>query len=58
MPCVVLVFLLHAPLSANLEDSVIFNLNLHLLLLKPWKICLEDMGFWGLFPINAGVNKS
>uniref|UniRef100_A0A3N7F1Q2 Uncharacterized protein n=1 Tax=Populus trichocarpa TaxID=3694 RepID=A0A3N7F1Q2_POPTR len=57
MPCIVLVFLLYIPISANLKHPVIFNFDLHFLFFKPWKICLEDMGFWCLFPINAGVDK-
>jgi len=57
MPRVVLVFLLLIPLSADLEHSVIFYLNLHLLLLQPRKIGLEHVGFWGLLPVDSGVHK-
>ncbi|KAJ6927588.1 hypothetical protein NC651_011582 [Populus alba x Populus x berolinensis] len=57
LPCIFLVFLLHIPFSANLKHSVIFDFDLHFLFFKPRKICLEYMGFWGLFPINAGVDK-
>ena len=59
MPYIVLVFLLYIPLSlsANLKHPVIFNFDLHFLLFKSWKICLEDMGFWYLIPIKPGVNR-
>ncbi|KAK7849180.1 hypothetical protein CFP56_003412 [Quercus suber] len=57
MPRVFLLFLLHLPLSAYLQHSVIFNLNLHLLFVEPRKISLEHMGFWGLLPIHASVNQ-
>ncbi|KAJ6691965.1 hypothetical protein OIU79_013857 [Salix purpurea] len=58
MPCVILVFLLHAPLSSDLKHPVIFNLDFHLLLFNPRKISFEDMGFWGLFPVDASVDES
>jgi hypothetical protein len=57
MPRVVLVFLLHIPLSADLEHSVFFDLHLHFLLLQPRKIGLEHVGFWGLVPVDSGVHK-
>ncbi|KAK7849138.1 hypothetical protein CFP56_003406, partial [Quercus suber] len=44
--------------SMPLVHPVIFNLNLHFLLLKPRKISLENVGFWGLFPVDFGVDKS
>jgi len=58
MPCIILVFLLHVPLPANLKHPVIFNLDFHFLLLKPREICFEYMGLWGLCPVNASVNES
>uniref|UniRef100_A0A6N2KH51 Uncharacterized protein n=1 Tax=Salix viminalis TaxID=40686 RepID=A0A6N2KH51_SALVM len=58
MPSIILVFLLDIPLSADLENSIIFNLNLHFLFSEAWKIGLENMGFWGFLPINASVNKT
>ncbi|KAJ6762108.1 hypothetical protein OIU74_024732 [Salix koriyanagi] len=57
VPRVILVLLLHAPLSADLKHPVILNLHLHLLLFKTRKIGLKNMGFRGLFPIDASVNK-
>ncbi|WRX33570.1 hypothetical protein QQP08_026057 [Theobroma cacao] len=58
MPSVVLVFLLYIPLSTYLKHPVIFNLHLHFFFLKPWKISLEDVSFWGFLPVNPGVDKS
>ncbi|KAF9675414.1 hypothetical protein SADUNF_Sadunf09G0029900 [Salix dunnii] len=58
MPSIILVFLLDIPLSADLENSIIFNLNLHFLFSEARKIGLENMGFWGFLPINASVNKN
>ncbi|XWS28759.1 hypothetical protein CRYUN_Cryun25bG0098800 [Craigia yunnanensis] len=43
MPSVVLVFLLHVPLSAYLKHPVIFNLHFHFFFLKPWNISLEHV---------------
>ncbi|KAF2294444.1 hypothetical protein GH714_011448 [Hevea brasiliensis] len=58
MPSIILIFLLHMPLSANLQHLMIFNLNLHLFFSKARKISLEDMGCWGFLPVDAGANKS
>ena len=58
MPCVILVFLLYLPLSANPNHFVIFNLDFHFLLFEPRKISLKHMGFWGFLPINSGINES
>ena len=57
MPRLFLLFLLHFPLSAYLEHSVIFNFDLYFLFLKPRKISFEHMRFWGLLPIHAGINQ-
>ncbi|KAK7849178.1 hypothetical protein CFP56_003416 [Quercus suber] len=51
MPCVFLLFLLHFPLSAYLEHSVIFNFNLHFLFVEPRKISFEHVGCSGLLPL-------
>ncbi|KAK7858684.1 hypothetical protein CFP56_010428 [Quercus suber] len=56
MPRVFLLFLLHFPLSAYLEHSIIFNFNLHFLFVEPRKISFEHMGFWGLLPIHTDEN--
>ena len=45
MPCLFLLFLLHFPLCAYLEHSVIFNFDLYFLFLKPKKISFEHMDF-------------
>jgi hypothetical protein len=58
MPSIILVFLLDIPLSADLENPIIFNLDLHFLFSEARKIGLEDMGFWGFLPVDASVNKS
>ncbi|RWR89218.1 Alpha crystallin/Hsp20 domain-containing protein [Cinnamomum micranthum f. kanehirae] len=55
MPLVGLLFLLLALLSANLKDSSFLNLHLHLLFLHPWKIRLDNMGFWSLLPVDSNV---
>ncbi|KAF4349461.1 hypothetical protein G4B88_026241, partial [Cannabis sativa] len=41
VPRVVLIFLLNVPLSADVEDSIIFDLHLHLFLLQPRNIGSE-----------------
>ncbi|KAF4374289.1 hypothetical protein F8388_002187 [Cannabis sativa] len=56
VPRVVLVFLLHIPLSADLQHSSLLDLHLHLLLLKPWYIGLEHVSLRSFFPVNSSVN--
>ncbi|KAF4372675.1 hypothetical protein G4B88_024219 [Cannabis sativa] len=56
VPRVVLVFLLHIPLSADLQHSSLLDLHLHLLLLKPWYIGLEHVSLRSFFPINSSGN--
>ncbi|KAL9413546.1 hypothetical protein AB3S75_042102 [Citrus x aurantiifolia] len=57
VPFVVLVFLLDAPLAADLKDSPVLNFNLHFLFLEPRKIRLENMSFQGFFPIDLSTGK-
>ncbi|ONK63304.1 uncharacterized protein A4U43_C07F13590 [Asparagus officinalis] len=57
MPLVILLLLLLAPLSADLQNSSFLHLNLHLFLLHPRKIGLEDVSLRRLFPVDAGVRK-
>ncbi|KAF4374285.1 hypothetical protein F8388_002183 [Cannabis sativa] len=56
VPRVILVFLLHIPLSADLQHSALLDLHLHLLLLKPWYIGLEHVSLRSFFPIDSSVN--
>ncbi|KAJ9548310.1 hypothetical protein OSB04_020853 [Centaurea solstitialis] len=53
VPCIVLIFLLNVPLSADLQDPVVFNLHLHFFFFDPWKIGLEYVGFRGFLPIHT-----
>jgi len=53
MPCLILVFLLHIPLPTYLKHPTILNFHPHLLLFKTRKICVENMGFRGLLPVNV-----
>nr|ACU13976.1 unknown [Glycine max] len=57
MPRVIPIFLLNVPLSAYLKNLIIFNLNLHFLLLQPWNISLEYVCFWGLLPIHTSAHE-
>ncbi|CAN1284584.1 hypothetical protein LINPERPRIM_LOCUS18661 [Linum perenne] len=56
VPPLVLIFLLSVPISADLEDPVIFNFNFYLFFCEAWKVGLEHVSFWGLFPVYAGIN--
>ncbi|MCD7454220.1 hypothetical protein HAX54_023975 [Datura stramonium] len=44
MPSIILIFLLHVPLSADLKNPIVFDLHFYFLLLKPWEISLEHIG--------------
>ncbi|KAF8010795.1 hypothetical protein BT93_J1443 [Corymbia citriodora subsp. variegata] len=57
VPLVVLVLLLHLPLSTNLEHPIVLDLHFHFLLLDPGKIGLEHVGFRGFPPIDPGVDE-
>ncbi|KAK6926954.1 hypothetical protein RJ641_008673 [Dillenia turbinata] len=58
VPPVILLLLLFAPLSTDLENPSFFNLHLHFFLLQSRKISLEDMSFGCFLPINASVDES
>lgn len=57
VPLVILVLLLFASLSTNLENSAFFHLYFHFFFLKSRKVSFENMSFWGLLPINPCVDK-
>ncbi|MFS8012888.1 hypothetical protein Hanom_Chr14g01326311 [Helianthus anomalus] len=55
MPLIILLLIFSAPLSAYLQHSTFFNLHLHLLLLQPRQVCLEDVSLWCLLPVDSGI---
>ncbi|CAI0474900.1 unnamed protein product, partial [Linum tenue] len=57
VPLVVLLFLLFAPLPADLQDPTIFNFHFHLFLLHTGKIGVEDVSLGRLFPVDPGIGK-
>ncbi|TYJ05175.1 hypothetical protein E1A91_A12G146500v1, partial [Gossypium mustelinum] len=58
VPGVVLVFLLHIPLTTDLKHPIVFNLHFHFLFLEAREVSLEHMGFRGFFPVHPGAQKS
>ncbi|KAF4374293.1 hypothetical protein F8388_002191 [Cannabis sativa] len=58
VPRVVLIFLLNVPLSADVEDSIIFDLHFHLFLLQPRNIGSEHVGLRSLLPVHSGIDNS
>ncbi|RDX83867.1 Polyubiquitin, partial [Mucuna pruriens] len=57
VPRVLFIFLLNAPLPADLKNPIIFNVYLYFLLLDPRNISLEHVRFWGLLPIHFRAHK-
>ena len=57
MPGIILVFLLNFPLSTYLQNTILFDLNFHFLLLHTGKIGLEDVCFRCFLPVNACVGE-
>ncbi|CAL9040340.1 unnamed protein product [Musa banksii] len=57
MPLVALLLLLLAPLAADLENPAFLHLHLHLLLLRPRQVGLEDVSLRRLLPVDACVSE-
>ncbi|CAK9135700.1 unnamed protein product [Ilex paraguariensis] len=56
-PLICLLFLLPDSLSANSEDSTIFNLDLHFLFLQSRKISLDYVNFRSFLPVYTNVGQ-
>ncbi|PON87597.1 hypothetical protein TorRG33x02_165900 [Trema orientale] len=55
MPLVSLLLLFSGPLTADLEHSAVFHLDLHLFFLQPRKISFEHVCIRGLPPVDPSV---
>ncbi|KAK3445176.1 hypothetical protein EUGRSUZ_B02741 [Eucalyptus grandis] len=57
VPCLALLLLLDASLSADLKNSSLFHLHLHLLLLEAREVGFEHVGLRRLLPVDLQVRE-
>lgn len=58
IPLIVYLFLIYAFLTAYMENRMILYFHLYLFYLESGKICLEDVSFRCLLPINLSIQDS